>query len=68
MDTVNNAFWITQKRSRHFHTLPTSIRDLVIQFWTSQIMISPNWKDVVRRHIFIKVHEKHAAHYYKLHK
>jgi hypothetical protein len=30
MDTVNNAFWITQKRSKHSNTLPASIRDIMI--------------------------------------
>jgi hypothetical protein len=32
MDIVNNAFWITQKRLRHSNTLPTSIRNIMIQF------------------------------------
>lgn len=65
MDIVNNAFWITQNRSRCCNILPTSIKNLVIQLWTSQTTISPNWKDVVRWHISIKVHEEHAAHYLK---
>jgi len=63
MDIVNNAFWITQKRSRCFNTLLASIRDIVIQFWTSQTMISLNRKDVVRWCIFVKVHEEHATNY-----
>jgi hypothetical protein len=27
---INNAFWITQKRSKHSNNLPTSIRDIMI--------------------------------------
>lgn len=62
MDIVNNAFWITQKRSRCFNTLFAPIKNIVIQFWTSQTMISLNWKDVVRWCIFGNVHEEHVAH------
>jgi hypothetical protein len=39
------------------------MRDLVMQFWIKKMMISPNWKDVVRCWITIKVHEEHAMHY-----
>jgi hypothetical protein len=63
MDTISNAFWITQKRLKCFNILLTSIKDLMIQFWTFQIVIFPNRKNVVRWRISIKVHEKHVAHY-----
>jgi len=63
MDIINNAFWIIQKRSRCFNTSPTSIRDIVISFWTFQTVISPKRKDVVRWRILVKVHEEHVTHY-----
>jgi hypothetical protein len=41
--------------------LPQSIRNIVIQFWTTQTIIFPNRKDVVKWQIFIKVNKEHVA-------
>jgi hypothetical protein len=39
------------------------MKNLVMQFWSKQMTIFPNQKDVVRRRIVNKVHEEHVVHY-----
>lgn len=43
--------------------LSEDVVDVVTQWWASQVIVSPNRKDVVRRHIACKVYESHPTHY-----
>jgi hypothetical protein len=45
---IERFFWVIQKKQRQFDALPQSIRNIVIQFWTTQTIIFPNRKDVVK--------------------
>jgi hypothetical protein len=62
-NTQKDYFWVIHKRKKQFDALPQSMKDIVIQFWTTQTIIFPNPKDVVKRWISIKVDEEHVPHY-----
>lgn len=66
LDTTKDVFWISRKRRKHSDALPKSMRDVVVQFWTTQMMISPNQKHVVMMRIGVKLSEEHAAHYLQI--
>ncbi len=54
LDIANNVFWVSQERGRQFDSLPQAMRNMVVQFWTSQTIIFPNRKDVVKCYIGVK--------------
>ncbi len=48
LDASNDVFWIIQRQAKRFDSLPHSLKELVIQWWTTYTTISPIEKDVVK--------------------
>ncbi len=55
LDITNNVFWVSQKKGRQSDSLPQAMRNMVVQFWTSQTIIFPNQKDVMKCYIGVKL-------------
>jgi len=51
LDVSNDVFWIAQRQAKRFDSLPCSLKELLIQWWTTETTISLVEKDVVKRHI-----------------
>jgi hypothetical protein len=45
-----------------------AVANLVKDWWEKETTISPQMKDVVRRHIVTKLYEAHLAHYLQMSK
>jgi hypothetical protein len=58
-----DAVWVPLTKKVRFDKLNEDVADVVTQWWVSQITISPNRKDVARRHNACKVYESHPTHY-----
>ncbi len=58
-----DVVWAPLTKKVRFDKLREDVVDVVTQWWVSQIIVSPNRKDVVRRHIPHKVYESHPTHY-----
>jgi len=46
-DTLGNVFWIDYRRATPANVLFKHFIEHVIEWWTTQIIISPNQKDVI---------------------
>jgi hypothetical protein len=66
LDSSGDAFWISYKNARWSNALPESVRDLVVQFWTTETTVSPNEKDIIRLYVGIKKFVEHAKHYLQI--
>lgn len=56
-----DVVWAPLTKKVRSNKLSKDVVDVVIQWWVSQI--TPNKKDVVKRHIAHKVYESHLIHY-----
>jgi hypothetical protein len=59
----SGVVWAPLIRKIKSYKLGEDVANVVTQWWASQTTISPNRKDVVRRHITHKVYESHPTHY-----
>ena len=66
LDSSSDAFWILYKRARWSNALPESVHNLVVQFWTTETIVSPNKKDITQLHVGIKKFVEHAKHYLQI--
>ncbi len=48
LDTSSFDFWTNYKRAKHSNVLFESFQQLVIDWWTSETIVSPNRKNVIR--------------------
>jgi hypothetical protein len=62
LDTQNDVFWLQDKREKHANALFESSKNLMINWWIIETIISPNHKDVVRKRTRVKMYESHATH------
>jgi len=53
----SNVVWAPLTKKIRSDKLGEDVVDVVIQWWASQTIVSPNRKDVVRRHIARKVYK-----------
>jgi hypothetical protein len=51
LDTSSSTFWIDYKRVKHSDFLSKHFQQLVINWWTIETIVSPNYKDIVRLRI-----------------
>ena len=63
LDTQKDAFWTCYKRAARSDVLPESVRLLVIKWWTTQSIISPERRRVLRKIIAVKTFESHPTHF-----
>ncbi len=66
LDNKKDAFWSNYERHKRSNYLPKSLKKVVLQWWTDHYTISPNRKDVVKRHVGMKHYESHATHYLQM--
>ena len=63
LDTQQNAFWLKYRSTCRSDALPVSATMVVIEWWTSETIVSPNRKDIVRHRIGLKQYAEHPTHY-----
>jgi hypothetical protein len=66
LDSSGDAFWVSYKRARRSNALTETVRDLVVQFWTTETTVSPNEKDITRLHVGVKKFVEHTKHYLQI--
>jgi hypothetical protein len=66
LDSSSDAFWISYKRARQSNALTESVRDLVVEFWTTETTVSPKKKDITRLHVGIKKFVEYAKYYLQI--
>ncbi len=66
LDATKDAFWITFRQEKHPNSLPQFVKDLVAHWWTVETNVFPIAKDVIRRHIGVKLDETHLAHFFQV--
>ena len=63
LDGSAEAFWNPPKRATRSDALAVEVRELIIEWWTTETTVSPNRKQICRLHIGVKLYEKHATHF-----
>jgi hypothetical protein len=58
---MDNALWAFSDRVKRRDFLSFDVKNLVVPFWTKNIHVNPNMKDVVRRQLTLKSWESHAT-------
>ena len=53
---------LCERQARTKDAITDEIKELVLDFWTSNTRVSPNKKDVCRKHVGRKVHMIHPVH------
>ena len=49
LDSMQDAFWLHNRRKPHCNLLPQDIRATVEQWWAQETTVSPNQKDIVTK-------------------
>lgn len=63
LDTRQNAFWLNYRSKRRSDALSDSVKEVVIEFWTSETTVSPNRKDIIRHRNGVHQYSEHPAQY-----
>jgi hypothetical protein len=60
---VDRSLWALCGKSKRIDATPSSVCDLIVEFWCLNSRVSPNRKDVVRKRIDSGMWETHATHH-----
>jgi hypothetical protein len=64
LDESRTSVWDAPQRRQQSDVLSKGTIDAVREWWSSETCVSPNKKDVVRKHVMSsKTVEEHAIHY-----
>jgi hypothetical protein len=66
LDTNGNAFWTTYRRATHDNAISESLRELIVDWWTTKTTILSNRKDVTSKRIGVKLFEHCPTHYLQI--
>ena len=62
LQSLTNPLWTCEAQKTQLDTLSEATQGLVCSWWHSEMTVSPNKKDVVRKRVEVKV-IKHPHHY-----
>ena len=60
---VDRSLWALCGKSKRIDATPSSVCELIVEFWCLNSRVSPNRKDVVRKRIDSGMWETHATHH-----
>lgn len=66
LDASGTLFWTSRRRAVRVDSMPSELKALVVQWWTSDTSISPNRKDISRRRVGVNEFEEHPKHYLQI--
>jgi hypothetical protein len=66
LDTIQNAFWLQEKKLSMTSILTKAVKKLVVDWWTSNTTIFPNYKDILFKRTGVNEYIEHQTHYLQI--
>jgi hypothetical protein len=63
LETLGSVFWMDFKHTKRSNVLFDHSIELVINWWKSEMIVSPNHKDIVKLQVSTTQFEMHPMHY-----
>jgi hypothetical protein len=63
LETLENVFWTDFKQTKRSNVLSVHSIELVINWWKSKTIVSPNHKDIIKLQVSTTEFEMHPVHY-----